>query len=154
MIDCDCNYDDGLCHCGAYADPARNTVLVPDEAIEAMLAQYIETALWSSTDNSDESGGEPLDANYGPDDIDPSARASMRLDCAHFIRLNRAAIGDKYEDAGHDFWLTRNRHGAGFWDRPDQWGGTLRAKALTDSAHAFGSSDLYVGDDGRLYVNH
>ncbi len=36
---------------------------------------------------------------------------------------------------GHDLWLTRNRHGAGFWDGdyPDDLG-----QALTDAAHAMG----------------
>ena len=49
---------------------------------------------------------------------------------------------------GHDFWLTRNRHGAGFWDRgyPEAIG-----KALTDAAHAEGSADWCVGDDGNIY---
>ena len=42
---------------------------------------YVETALWSSTDNSDETGGEPLDRNYGLEDIDPETLARMRQDC-------------------------------------------------------------------------
>ena len=44
--------------------------------------------------------------------------------------------------------LTRNRHGAGFWDR----GHGDKGKRLTDAAHAYGSSDAYLGDDGLLYV--
>jgi hypothetical protein len=50
---------------------------------------------------------------------------------------------------GHDFWLTRNGHGAGFWDR----GIGDYGDALTEHAHSFGASDVYVGDDGRLYVS-
>ena len=34
--------------------------------VTAFTIAYVEAALWSSTDNADESGGEPLDANYGP----------------------------------------------------------------------------------------
>ena len=30
---------------------------------------YIDAALWSSTDNSDEGGGQPLDSNYSVNDI-------------------------------------------------------------------------------------
>lgn len=29
---------------------------------------YLECALWSSTDESDESGGKPMDCNYGPEE--------------------------------------------------------------------------------------
>lgn len=55
------------------------------------------------------------------------------------------------ELAGHDFWLTRNGHGAGFWDRSELDKPTQGR--LTKAAHAFGNSDLYVGDDGRIYVS-
>lgn len=151
MIDCSCNYPDMMCHCGAYADPDRNSVLVPDEAIETMLASYIECALWSSHDNADDNGGEPLDANYGPDDISDKSRAKMRRDCADFIRYNRADIGDKYDQAGHDFWLTRNRHGAGFWDRGHGfWPND--GEGLTESAHGFGETSLVIGDDGKIHA--
>lgn len=42
----------------------------------------------------------------------------IESDCAHFIK--RAAKYLKGLDAaqcGHDFYLTRNGHGSGFWDR-------------------------------------
>src|SRR5688500_762108 len=89
---------------------------------------YIETALWSSTDESDpETGGDPMDQNYDLDDIAPETLARMVEDCRKF----REAYGHLFTDehclkygpdfgidgrAGHDFWLTRNGHGAGFWD--------------------------------------
>ena len=50
--------------------------------------------------------------------------------------------------AGHDFWLTRNGHGAGFWDR----GLGERGDRLTNAAHVYGACDLYLGDDGFVYV--
>jgi hypothetical protein len=52
------------------------------------------------------------------------------------------------EQAGHDFWLTRNRHGAGFWDR----GHGAEGADLTQHAKSFGDCDLYVGDDGGIYA--
>lgn len=51
------------------------------------------------------------------------------------------------ESLGHDFWLTRNGHGAGFWDRSRQ-----NALQLTDIAEDFGECYFYVGDDGLGYV--
>lgn len=54
--------------------------------------------------------------------------------------------------AGTDFFLTRNGHGAGFWDRPEVYGGQENADALTDLAHSFGEVWSYLGDDGLIYV--
>ena len=114
---------------------------------------YIETALWSSSDESDERGGEPLDKNYGPSDIAPETRRAMFLDAASFYKANRmdfdpAVGGAGPGRAGHDFWLTRNQHGAGFWDGdyPEP-----QAARLTKASQAYGEFDLYVGDDGRIY---
>lgn len=122
---------------------------------------YIIAALWSSTDESTPSGGEPLDANYTADDIAPESLAKIEADCARFEAENAAALAEAYKlytphpdaarpecSAGHDFWLTRNGHGAGFWDRGF---GDVGDK-LSDAARAFGTCDIYVGDDGRLHV--
>lgn len=119
---------------------------------EDIIGAYIECALWSSTDQSDESGGNPLDDNYSPDDLAPEARASMLADCDDFLDYcDREGIELTTGNAdmiGHDFWLTRNHHGAGFWDR----GLGALGNKLTDIAHSYGESYVYVGDDGRLYV--
>jgi hypothetical protein len=49
----------------------------------------------------------------------------------------------------HDFWLTRNHHGAGFWDGDYP---KVIGVALTELAHSFGECDLYVGDDGKIHA--
>lgn len=64
------------------------------------------------------------------------------------IRANPWLYGIPPEQIGHDFWLTRNHHGAGFWDRGLSNG---RGKILTDIAHSFGELILYVGDDGQIH---
>ncbi|MDH1266753.1 hypothetical protein N5C81_03870 [Rhizobium pusense] len=53
--------------------------------------------------------------------------------------------------AGHDFWLTRCDHGAGFWD--GDWPEPA-ASALTEASKEFGNIDLYVGDGGQIYAQH
>lgn len=115
---------------------------------------YLEAALWSSTDNADETGGQPLDANYGIEDFDAETLRLYTAECAEFQRQNEAdllefqTITDRPDDhAGHDFWLTRNRHGAGFWDR----GAGAVGDRLTAAAHSWGEIYLYPGDDGKLY---
>jgi hypothetical protein len=120
---------------------------ISDKFVEA----YLETALWSSNDESDESGGEPLDKNYGTADIAEESIAKAIKDCNSFIKANGADLEEAGDDSqnGHDFWLTRNGHGAGFWDRGYEAG---VSKRLTDAAHAAGSSDAYVGDDGKVYL--
>lgn len=111
---------------------------------------YIEAALWSTMDNADNQGDEPLAANYSISAIAPDAMASIVEDCRMFQHGNAADIGSEFERAGHDFWLTRNHHGAGFWD--GDWPHDTGDR-LTAASHAFGEFDLYVGDDGLIYGN-
>jgi hypothetical protein len=116
--------------------------------MDRFTSAFIEAALWSSTDNSDDSGGRPLDANYGVEDFAPETLASIVADCKAFQEAHADDIGSELERAGHDFWLTRNGHGAGFWD--GDWEDDIGAK-LTEASHGFGSVDLYIGDDGLIY---
>jgi len=115
--------------------------------------QYMETLLWSSTDETTPQGGEPLDKNYTVADISPECKAEMEADCKSFQEANADLLNTAYNlhwdpsSAGHDFALTRNRHGAGFWDR----GHGEVGRALTDAAHAYGEVNLYVGDDGKIH---
>ncbi|MCU9611740.1 hypothetical protein OEK97_27930, partial [Escherichia coli] len=51
--------------------------------------------------------------------------------------------------AGHDFWLTHNGHGAGFWD--GDWPEPF-ATQLTNAANEFNEIDLYVGDDQQIHA--
>lgn len=114
---------------------------------DKFLDAYIECALWSSTKGDDV--GTPLDDTYGVHDLAEETLADMREDCKQFQADNESLLSDLDDSqAGHDFWLTRNHHGAGFWDRGLGEAGTK----LTDAAHAWGSSDLYVGDDNKLYL--
>jgi hypothetical protein len=114
---------------------------------------YITCALWSSTDESTPSGGYPLDQNYDTDDIAPESRAKMEADCKAFLASNIDDIpADKMASAGHDFWLTRNGHGAGFWAREEGFYPEDAGQRLTDAAHAFGESNLYVDDNSKIHT--
>lgn len=112
--------------------------------MDTFTRSYMETALWAETD-----GNAPLDKNYTPADFADETLTRIVADCERFQAENAEVLGPfDLARAGHDFWLTRNRHGAGFWDGdyPDAVG-----KALTDASHSFGECDLYVGDDGKIY---
>ena len=55
--------------------------------------------------------------------------------------------GDYWDHAAHDFILTRNHHGAGFWD--GDWFEPY-GSLLTDLAHTFPELELYLNDDGLV----
>ena len=116
--------------------------------MDTFTASYIEAALWSSTDESTPEGGEPMDANYCIFDLAPETLERIKADCASFQRQYWDDIQDDLAHAGHDFWLTRNGHGAGFWD--GDWPEGVDER-LTEASHLWGEVDLYVGDDGRIY---
>lgn len=129
---------------------------VDEETIERTYRQYVATALWSCVDSDDFDGGATLDEKYDVDDISDELREQMRADLTDFIGSNREVIDrviasrDDYDitSVAHDFWLTRNSHGAGFWDR----GFGDDGKHLSEMASAHGSVDIYAGDDGKLYA--
>ncbi len=113
---------------------------------------YIEAALWSTTDDN----GDPLDDNYGEGDIDRATLAAMVDDCHRFQEENADDIATYPHDyspeemAGHDFWLTRNGHGCGFWETPD-WPKESGSR-LDKACEAFGEVYLHVMD-GRIHSN-
>ena len=117
---------------------------------DGMVAAYIATALWSSTDDD----GELLDRNFGLEDFDPEALLMVAEDCVEFLSEALSEIGPELldhwtlADLAYDFWLTRNESGAGFWERTDRphWA------PLNQIAKQHGQQDILVGDDGRLYV--
>ena len=116
------------------------------------LNAYLVTALWSSIDDKEN----PFDDNYSIDDFSEKALKQADKDCDLFLEkvrelslLDKIYIGLLDEtDIAHDFWLTRQGHGAGFWDGdyPDEIG-----DKLTEIANDFRELYIYVGDDGKLY---
>ena len=80
---------------------------------------YIESALWSSNDGD----GVPLDsAKYADAELAPETLKKFEADCEQF-QAQYAKLISGLDDSiyrsfpefhvPHDFWLTRNHHGAG-----------------------------------------
>lgn len=116
-------------------------------ALDEFTTQYIVTALWASLGDD----GVPLDKEHEPHDLTPEAIDTTQKDCARFQAENSAVLeGLDMGTAGHDFWLSRNGHGAGYFDG-DQYD-DASALLLQDQARRFGTCDLYKGDDGKLYI--
>lgn len=117
---------------------------------------YITGALWSSSNDA----GDPLFSYLDRSDIHENTLAVMLKDCRDFFFDNEADIlcdggptglygSSQVEMAGHDFWLTRCGHGAGFWDGdwPEQAG-----ERLTRASEKYGNVDLYVCLDGKVHA--
>lgn len=112
------------------------------EDIERCIRAYLACALWASTTDDGETAFD--DAGYSVDDALPETMARVRAMVARFVTENaRDLEALDAEQVGHDLWLTRNGHGAGFWDRDLGEVGDR----LTESAHALGEVNvIQLGD--------
>lgn len=116
--------------------------------VMTMLRAYLDCAVWL------------IDEEYGRDDGQPWSRADLAraaekaayADVLGFLTANADDIGEHFDHAGHDLWLTRNGHGTGFWDREEIYGEEEAAR-LSEAATAYGGCDLYPDDDGLLHFS-
>lgn len=107
-----------------------------DKFIEA----FIEAMCWTN------------EHELGEAELSDEIRLDIAADCRSFWRRFGCYVEPSHQDpqqAGHDFWLTRNGHGAGFWDGdwPEPY-----AEMLTKASESYGPFEPYVGDDGLIYV--
>lgn len=149
--------------CGAVVAPdatgfAAKEGVTLGKDLDAFTQGYIEAMFFTEErehvdgEDLEETGSIPHNSCFGM--IAPEGLAQIVTDCARFQQEN-AELLVKFEDrykpmeyAGHDFWLTRNGHGAGFWDR----GIGDVGDALADSARAYGEAYVETGDDGMIYI--
>lgn len=120
----------------------------PDD-IEAMLDGYLECALWAGQNWPEDSDDNPTpwDQNYGVDNIAACAIEDASKLCNTFATDNAADLTTwDPGQAGHDLFLTRNHHGAGFWDR----GHGAAGDRLTTAAERYGDQDFYLNEHGAL----
>jgi hypothetical protein len=118
------------------------------KAFERFVSSYLETALWASFD---EAGNSLRDYhNLDADDMPPDALAEARADCEAFWGEHQEDIEANPSRAGHDFFLTRNRHGAGFWD--GDWPQDV-GRRLTEASHVYGTWELALDDSGTVYCH-
>ena len=111
---------------------------------------YVECALWSS------------DVGVAPDywnvnNIDLASWVNIIEECETFLEEHDddidsdnfiGVVGSIYSYAGHDFWLTRVRSGAGFND--GDWDEEI-GERMTSTAKRMGSRYVYLGDDLQIH---
>lgn len=115
--------------------------------LKEFIQGYIECAFWSSDGDDIE-----LDENYTIDDISSEAMKEITEECTDFIMDNFCLLqksGLSADYAGHNFWLTRNGHGSGFWDRGlDDIG-----DELAENARVYSSCYLFVDDNNQISIH-
>lgn len=115
--------------------PKRGQRLDTDER-DTFTEGYVSCALWAdvmiykhdddcpcheASENGDAYEAEMDHSSdaFDESDLTPDALAALTSDAHDFYAANVADIRTSTlgaERCGHDFWLTRNGHGAGFWD--------------------------------------
>ena len=152
----------------------RRTARVALRPLDEFTRAFFEAALWSAVAHATDDDRDDRsfsDLGYTIDDIDPYVRNALARECESFeeefgdaidaargARLIHRGSGE-YSNralAGHDLWLTRNRHGVGFLD--GDWPEPLD-ELLDDAAARLGEVDLYAvgqrpdGRGGTIYAS-
>ena len=113
---------------------------------------YIAAMLWS-TSGTDANGEEFEDLQSF--ELAPETVEQIKLDYFKFYEGNFVCLSmldaaglHSFELSGHDFWLTRVGHGAGFWDR----GLGIAGEVLTRASKNFEEVYPTIGDDNLIYL--
>jgi hypothetical protein len=124
-----------------------------DADLRYFACAYVEAMFFTNGDCGDEDD-DSLNS-LGAERLTKGAKLKIVYDCDRFLswgvrKLITASPGD-FEQAGHDFWLTRQGHGEGFWSRDDDvW--PERARDYLDArAKGFGEAHVYR-QGGWIYV--
>jgi len=116
--------------------------------LDSFTQGYVEALFWTECNSDNE---ELEDKCFS--DLAPGTLQEIIKDCKDFQETNKVLLGAAYtmsyneEQAGHDYWLTRNGHGAGFWDR-----GIGGIGEKLSEACRYTEVCVYAGDDGKVYI--
>ena len=107
---------------------------------ENILMHYLMSMLWT----------EELDNEYNVDDVDETTKEKAMGDICFFCSEAKELLMD-WPDAhiGHNFWLTRNGHGTGFWDRNEYPNGEA-ITAIVDKSYRK-EINVFV-QDGKVFA--
>jgi hypothetical protein len=110
--------------------------------LETATRAALATLLWT---DHDDSTGEYLDSTHSPEDFTEYSKTRVRKEMAKFLESIPECEMSPF-DLGCDFILTRNGHGAGFWDR----GLGDLGDELTRIATTFPQIHAYINDDNKI----
>jgi hypothetical protein len=144
-----------------YLTEGIESVAINQTDLQDILKGYLEAAIWTEEEQLNDSGedlsifGDSLKNKsfdkFLIDDLSVDSRIQAYIDIKTFIKnAGSEAIGEALEvndtfRLGMDIWLTRNRHGSGFFDHSYD-----NEEILRKAAQALGGVDLYVSDNNQL----
>ncbi len=107
--------------------------------MEEILNSYLHTALWT----------EELEGKYSYSDAEKTTLANAERDVKEFVEKAGVLLDClDMSTVGHDFWLTRNGHGAGFWDG-EQYSKEV-GKKLTEISKTF--KEVNIFENGKTFI--
>ncbi|MFK0015709.1 hypothetical protein [Streptomyces sp. NPDC091027] len=125
------------------------TVEISEDYVQAFTLSALQSALWADAMPDEEDGEMGLgDAaqQYDLSDMDEKSREEFLGYCRDFCVSNFDDLADiSPERAGHDFWMTSQGHGCGFWDGdyPAELG-----DRLTQASKPYHFDSVWVWDSG------
>lgn len=119
--------------------------------IAEMTRAYLTAALFTA----DEADIPPTSGEFDPSPhwgrLAQSTKDKAAEVCRAFYADNAADLTTyAADDAGHDLWFARCRHGVGFWEADHCT--VDEGERLTAAAHRLGEASLIVGDDGMFHI--
>lgn len=131
---------------GGSVNPEDFGAALPEELAKILVKEYQEAVVFTEED---------LDGHDFSDESVEEIKDEL-LRFIEFVGWNEIQkimgfVNDWHmfkEMFAHDFWLTRNGHGSGFWDSP-VW--REYKDLLTEKSRKMGQHESYLGDDGLIY---
>jgi hypothetical protein len=107
-----------------YAKPQSIRKVHPWNDLDEFAQGYIEAMFFTNGDTGDDDENRLND--LGVKRLTHKSVALIKADCDAFQKENAALLAFAYsnddytaEQAGRDFWFTRQHHGVGYWDRKE-----------------------------------
>jgi len=114
--------------------------------IKNIIDDYFTAALWTEENRLED---ELKDNDFTIYDFSEEDKDKVKEEIEWFIDKAGDSINVMTDDQlGHDLWLTRNGHGAGFFNRNYP---VHVEDMLNKLSEVLGHADIYVGDDDKIY---
>ena len=120
-----------------------------DHDLDVIVDGYLDALFFTEEGvHEDEYGNDTME-DKTLSDIDNDTKVEIEKEVEWFVN----SAGDVFEELsddqiGHDFWLTRNGHGSGFFERIND---SENLETIEELCNILGTVGTYVGDDGKIH---
>lgn len=135
----------------------NENINISQHNVKKILENYLEAAIFTdeeqviNTFEEDNPDGNPDDIDFNIHNFDDDTIKKSTEDIENFLKaVGSAADGIDDTMLGHDFWLTRNGHGANFRDRG--YDEDITNILVTEAAKFKTVNLFYLEDVGKLMI--